>query len=243
MPQHQRDGAEHEGDYQRRHHRTQADAALGGIEAAFHRGAEPLRFAAFLGEGLHNADGAQHFGNHRAHIGDAILAGAADFAHLAAEHEDRNDGERDHQQHHQGEARADPEHITNAADAHHRVAQRQAGRGADHLFDDRGVRRDAAGDFGWAVFFEEHRIKGDEVALHGGAQIGHHALADPRDEEETHGRRQPEQQDEPEEAHEEGRDIGGITAAGEAIVYHGFQPLGDGQRGQRGDAQRGERCR
>ena len=139
LPQHQRDGTEDEGDDHCGHAGAQADAALGGIECAFDRSTEARCFAAFLGEGLDDLDGTEHFGDHRADAGDPVLTGFRHGAHLAAEPDDGEDGDRNDQQHQHGQFWRLHRHIGDAADAHNGVAQRHRCPRGDDLFDDRSV--------------------------------------------------------------------------------------------------------
>jgi hypothetical protein len=106
-------------------------------------------------------------------------------AHLAAEEDDRNDHERDAEQHHPASLGASTNRMTMQADAHDDVAQRDRHGGADDLLDDRRVDRDPRGDLGRAVLLEEAGRQAQQVAVHGEADVGDGALAEPRDEIEA----------------------------------------------------------
>ena len=241
LPQHQGDGAEDQRDDDRGHAGAQPDAALGGVEGGFDRGAEPCRLAVFLGKGLDDLDGAEHLGDHRTDAGDAILAGFRHVADPAPEPDDRQDGDRDDQQHQRSQFRRLDRHIGDATDAHHGVAQRHRGARRDDLFDDCGVAGQPRGNLGGAVFFKEHRIEGQQMRLYGLAQIGDDALADPADEIEPERRGDAHQHDDAEHAPEIRGDRAGVRALGKAVVDDQLQPLRDRQRGQRRDDQRGQR--
>ena len=63
--------------------------------------------------------------------------------------------QRDADQQFGGQRGGHGEQIDDAADRHDRVAQRDRHGGADDLFDDRGIRCQARGDFLGAVFLEK----------------------------------------------------------------------------------------
>ncbi len=65
------------------------------------------------------------------------------------------------------------------------LRKRDRDGGADDLFDDGGVDRDAAGDFGRPVLLEEAGSEAQQVAVHGKADVGDDPLADPGDEIES----------------------------------------------------------
>ena len=92
----------------------------------------------------------------------------------------------DADQHHRRQLGREDEQDDGAGDAHHDVAQRDRNGGADDLFDDGRVDRDAAGDLGRAVLLEEAGGEAQQVAVHGEADVGDDPLAEPADEIEAH---------------------------------------------------------
>ena len=100
LPDDEGDRAEHQHDDDRGHDCAEADAALGGGEDLIGGIAEPLALARFLTKRLDDLHRAENFIDHRANIGDAILAGARHAAHAAAEYGDRHDDQRQAKQHH-----------------------------------------------------------------------------------------------------------------------------------------------
>ena len=105
------------------------------------------------------------------------------------------------------------------ADAHDDVAQRHRHGGADDLFDDRGVDRDPAGDFGRAIFLEEAGREAQQVAVDREADVGDGALAEPRHEVEAHRGRERHDRDQEQQIFEPAGDVGAVARSGcEALV-------------------------
>ncbi len=151
-PHQQRDRAEDQQDDDRCHRGADQDAAFGDGENLFHRITETGFLAPFLTEGLDDLHRRQHFGHHRADIGDPVLAGARDIAQAAPENGDRQDDRRNDQDQADGQRRGEIEQIGRAADRHQQIAQGNRDRGPDHLLDHRGVAGHTAGNFLGAVF-------------------------------------------------------------------------------------------
>jgi hypothetical protein len=182
---------------------------------------EARRFAAFLRVALHHRNGVEHLGGDGAGIGHAVLAGAAELAHAPAE----DHGRRHHQQqdaqhlrHHVGVG--DDQHH-HGADAHHAVAQAHRQAGADDLLHERGVGGQARQHLAGGVGLEEGRALAHDVAVDGIAQVGGHALAQPRHRIETQRREHAQRHTDAEQRQEVAAQRHHARAVGRARVDAG----------------------
>ena len=97
-------GAEGGGDHEGHQQRAHAAALARGLEGVFGAAVETRGLARFLHVALHHRNLAQHLGGDGAGIGHAVLAGAAELAHAAAE----IDAGQHHQHQHAQHLRHDP---------------------------------------------------------------------------------------------------------------------------------------
>ena len=164
---------------------TDTGALAGGLEGRLGAAVEALGLAAFLHVALHHRDLAQHLGGDGAAVGHAVLAGAAELAHAAAEiqagqHHQHQDAQ--HLHHHPG---VGPDQRGQGAGAHHQGAQAHAQAAADHALHQGGVGGQAAEHLAGLGAFEELGALPQHVRVDGVAQVGGDALAQPADDVEA----------------------------------------------------------
>ena len=92
-----------------------------------------------MGEALHGLHGANGFRGMAGGIGNAVLAGARQTAHHAAEDDDGHDHGRQSQRGKAGKAGARIDQHESRADKHKRIAKRDGSRGTDHSFNQRHI--------------------------------------------------------------------------------------------------------
>ena len=200
------------------------------------------RGAILLGEGLHGAHRVERLAAFRHHVGHARLRLARQRPHLAAEQDDRHDGERHHGQRQQRELGIGDDQHDDAADAHQRVAQRHRGRGADHLLDELGVGRDPAHDVARALDLEPGRPQPHDMGEQVAAQVADDPLAQPRHEVEARARGDRQHDgDGQQRGQRVVQDVG--PALGEAAVDQGPQAGAEGQHRAGRDQERQQRQR
>ncbi len=229
------DPTKDEQDDDRGHRGADQDPAARHGEGPFDRGPEPGALALLLVEALDDLHRREDFGHHGADIRDPVLAGAADGAQPPPEiGQGHNDGGDDQHQA-QRQLRHQIEHIDRAADRHQRVAQGHRNSRAHHLFDQRGVAGHPAGDFLGRILLVEIGRQPHQVAMRFQTDIGDHALAQPADEIEPHGRAGRQHQDDQQEIAEPAPDRIRIGARSEALIDDQLEPGGDGERRRGGD--------
>ena len=239
QPHDARDRAEDQGEGDRGHGRAQQDALARGGETALDRRRETRRLALLLAKGLDDLHCAQDFGRGAADVGQPVLAGARQGPHAPAKADQHQQDDGNAQQQQAGQLGRQREEIGEAADGGHHVAQRHRHGGADHLFDDRGVGRQARRDFGRAIFLEEARRLAQQIGLRGAANVGDDAFAEPGHEIEAQRAGDREHQHDQQQIFEPAADV---AAAHEPLVDHQAEAVGDGQRRGGGDDERQQRA-
>jgi hypothetical protein len=223
------------------HDRADADPPLGRGEGPLDCGGEAFGLAMLLVEGLDDLARPQHFGDQRADLGHAVLAGARDGAQAAAEPDDRQHDEDDARDQPQGQRRLEVEQVARPADRHDRVAQCDRNGRADDLLDQRGVGGHPRGYLPRAVFLEEAGREAQEVALHRQADVGDDALAQPGHGIEPYRRAQRQDDDNYQQVLEPAADVARIATAREAAVDDQAKARRDRQ-GRRGRHQQRQGC-
>ena len=141
---------------------------------------------------LHHRNRVQHLGGDRARVGHAVLAGAREPAHAAAEPERRQHDQHQDAEHLRHHYRVGDDQHGHRADAHHRVAQAHRQARADHGLHQRRVGRQARQHLAGLRGLEELRALAHDVRIDGVAQVGGDALAEPADHVEARRREQAE---------------------------------------------------
>ncbi len=236
QPQHQRDRAEDQQDDDGGDDGLRADAPSRGAQCDVQRIAEAAALVGLARVRAHGRDRAQRLGRQCVRIGDRVLAGARDRAQPAPREHDGQHGERNADQRPARQPRAGREQHDHAADHGDRAAQRHRQRRADHAAQQFGVGGEAGNEFAAAGAIVEGGVEREQVAVEARAQVGHHALAQQRDEEEARGRRQRERGGHGEQQHEDAVD--GRAAVGEAAIDHVAKGHGQRKRGRRGRRER-----
>ena len=181
LPQQHGDRSEDQEHDHRGHHRADADAAFGGVERGLDRLFKPRSLTLFLIECLHHLHRTEHFGHHCADIGDPVLTATRNIAQPPPEPDNRQYDQGDGNEQLRGQPGRKVKQIGSADHADQQIAQRHRYGGADHHFDQRGVRCHARGNFGRAVRFKEAGRHSQQIGLNLLADIADHALAEPRD--------------------------------------------------------------
>ena len=239
LPDDHDDRPDHQEDDHRRHHRSGADAPLGGREDALDGVAKPGRLALLLVEGLDDLHRAQHLGCDGPHFGDPRLVAGRYASHPPSQDQDRAKNDGNSEQHQSGELGREDEHGGDAADAHDRVTQRHRYRGSHDLLDDRRVDRNSRGNLGRPIFLKKARGHPQQVAVNGEPDVGDGPLAEPGHEIIADGRGNREHPDDRQQQLEPGGDRPRIARTrSEALVDDELETPGNrvGRRG--GDQQR-----
>ena len=230
LPDDPGDRAEQQEDDDCGHHCAQQDALPGGDEDALDGIAKARGLAVLLVEGLDDLHRPQHFAGDGADVGNAALAGGRNRAHTPAEQGQRNDDQRNAEQHHSGELGRKREQDRGAGDTKDQVAQRDGYGGADDLLDDGGVDRHSRGNLGRAVLLEESGREAQQVAMHRKADVGDSALAKPRDEVEADRGGERHDSDQEQQIFKPAGDVaGGTGTGGEAFVDDQLEGVGDAE--------------
>ncbi len=230
-PQNHRHRAEGQHDDDGRQQRPGADAEARGVEGLVDDGREILAVDRFVGIGLGGADGVDGLLGEGRDVGDPVLALAREFAYAPAEQHDRGHHRRYHDQHQPGQFEAGHrQHHQRAGHGQH-IAQRHRQGGADHRLQQLGVGGQARQHLAGLGGLEISRRKRDHPAEHGGAQIGHHPLADPGDQIEARRRRQGEHGGDDDEADDRLVQQDGVALL-QALVDDMAQSLAEQQHGQ-----------
>ena len=203
--------------------------------ARFDRFAEAAGFARFLAEGLDYLHRAERLGDHRADIGDPILAVAGNVAQPPADEHDRQDHDRNSEQQSGGELGRKREQIGDAANAHDDVAKRHRHCRAYHHLDDCGVGGHPRCDLGRTVLLEEAGLEAKQVPVDLAADVGDDTLAQPGDEIEAGRRRQRQHHDDQQQILEMLGDIAATSC--KPLVDDAPKAVGDSQGCGRGDQQ------
>ena len=195
---------------------------------------------AFLHVALHHRHRVQHLGGDGAAVGHAVLAGAAELAHAAAEvqagqHHQHQDAQ--HLRHHVGVGH---DQRAQRADAHHGVAQAHAEAAADHRLHQRGVGGQPAQHLAGLRGLEELRALPHHVGVDRVAQVGRDALAQPGDHVEARRREQAQRRADAEQRQEvlaqRQQALAGV-GGDQALVDQQLQRHREGQRAGRGQHQ------
>ncbi len=195
------------------------------------RVAEAAALVGFARMRLHGAHRAQGFVGQRVGVGDAVLAGARDLLQAATAEHDRQHRQRDADQRERREPRAGDEQHRDAAEHRDHAAQRDRHAGADHAAQQFGIGGQARDQLAAAVAVVEAGVERDQVRVQALAQVGDHALAEQRHEEEARrgGKRQHQRDG---EQQQEGAVDGAAAALREALVDHRAERDGQAQRGR-----------
>jgi hypothetical protein len=173
-------------------------------------------------------------------VGDAVLAGARQTPHAAAEDEDGNEGRGHAEQDEGGELPAGDEQHHRRAHHHQRVAHEHRDAEADHLLQERGVVGQARDHVAGALGLEERRVETEDVVEHRLAQVGDDALAGAHHQVEAEpggDREHPGDAD-----HRRQRLVEQLRrAAAEAGIDDVLEALTERQHAARGDEQRQRR--
>ena len=180
--------AEGGGDDERDEVGAHAGAFAGGLEGVLGGGVEAGGFAGFLRVALHDGNGVEHLGGDGAGVGDAVLAGAAELAHAAAEVQRRQHDQHQDAQHLRHHQRVGDDQHHHRAEAHHRVAQAHRQAGADDALHQRRVGGQPGEHFAGLRRLEELGALAHDVGVDGVAQVGGDALAEPAHHVEARGR-------------------------------------------------------
>ncbi len=175
------------------HHGCGQDGARFGaknrdVERLLDGAAEIFAVDVLMREGLNRLHGVEGFARACTRIGNAILASAAQRAHPPSE-----DDQRHHQQQHRAtdedrQLHADDEHEGKTAHERHDIAHGNGDGRADHGLNERRVGGQPREDLARARHLEEGRRETDHVIEYRFADVGDHALAEPRHVIETQGR-------------------------------------------------------
>ena len=176
-----------------------------------------------------------------AHIGHAVLRGPGKAAHPPAEHQDRQQHQRDDQHHEPGEPRARDEQHGRGADEQKHIPERHRHCRADDGLDQGGIRRQPRQDLARLGDLEETRAELQDVGEHVAAQVRHHPLPDPGDQIGAEKGRRREHRDDAEQDDEGGVQHGGIVA-GNAVIDEMAQPQADAEHRARRDYERDARA-
>ncbi|OIQ63684.1 hypothetical protein GALL_547750 [mine drainage metagenome] len=154
-------------------------AADGGLEGGLRRVGKAPRFVGLARIALHHGHGGEHFGGDGAGVGNAILAGARQAAHPAADQHGGQDHDGNHHQHAQHQARIGGDQHGHAADQHHHVAQPHGETRAHHGLYQRGVGGEARDHFAGLGMLEKLRTLPQHMGIDRAAHVGGDALAQP----------------------------------------------------------------
>jgi hypothetical protein len=229
-------GADDEGNEHGAHPRSLACR----LEGAFGGGVEAFRLARLLHVALYHGNGVEHLGGDGAGVGHAVLAGAAELAHAAAEPDagQHHQNQRaQHLRHHVGVG--DDQH-GHRADAHHRVAQAHAQAGADDRLYQRRVGGQARQHLAGLRGLEELGALLEHVGVDSVAQVGGDTLAEPSDHVEAPGREHAQRDADAEQREEvaaQRHDALARIGGDQALVDQRLQRDRQCQRGQRGEHQ------
>ena len=135
--------------------RARFAAGHSGFEAVVGGQVEAGGFFVFGRVALHHGDGVQHLGGYGARVRNAVLAGAGQFAHLAAKVHGRHDDEHQRAQHLQHHPRVGPNQHRQCANTHHQIAQTHGERRANDGLHQRGVGRQARQHFAGLCGFKK----------------------------------------------------------------------------------------
>ena len=160
-------------------HGTGADAAQRRAQGTQGGVDETTGFAALGGVALHHADGVEHLGSDGAGIGHAVLVGAREAAHTAAEVNAWKNHRHQHRHHLQHQDRVGPHQHEQRTGAHDQVAQAHGKRRAHHGLHQRGVVGEAREHFARLRGFKKGRTLLQHMAIHRVAQVGGDALTQP----------------------------------------------------------------
>ena len=183
---------------------------------------------------LHGADLVQRFVDVGADVADAVLARARELADPAAEQDDRHDDDRHAGEHEQRELDARHRQHDEPAGEQQQVADRHRRARADHRVEHRGVVDEARDRIAGPRHLEEPGRQRQQVAEHRAAQIGGHALADPRHEVEARVGRRRHHDDDAEHQGERPVELA-CVAGGEPAIDDPFEALPDGEHRRRRD--------
>ena len=240
-PQHQGDRAEHADHHQRGQHRPCPHPAHRDRECVVDPIAEARAVDGLVGKRLHRADRVHRFLDVAADIGDAVLGRARQPSHPAPEYDNRQHHQRHQNEHNGGQFHAGDRQHHRAADEHQHVAQGDRRARAHHHLEQGGVGGQAGENFSGLGGLEKTRRQTDHMVIYVAADIGDHALADPRNEIETGIGCRREHQNHAEKRQQRAVEQGRV-AGGEALVDEISQADAERQNRRRGDGQGEDRA-
>ena len=236
-PQDRADRAKDQQDHDGRQHGPGANPAHGRRERGLDPPAEQGPVHGLVHERLDRAYVAQAFLDIGADIGDAVLAGAAEAAHLPPIDQDWHDYDRHDEGDEPGEFRAGHRKHDRSTEEQQDVAQRHRHRRADHGLQQRRVGGEPRQDLADPRHFEKRGAETQYMVIDGPADVRDDPLADPGNEIEPAEGRQCQDADDDEQRQQRLIEQSGV-AAGEALVDEPAEALAEHQDGRRGRRQR-----
>ena len=237
------------------HHARRDQEDAGTRKEGPHGGREPCRIEGLLGgggeaggrealhaEGLHGphrADGLRRIGRG---IGKPVLRRPRAPPHGPSREHQGQDDDGYREQHQGGELRARDDHEHGRAQEEEEVAQGDRDADPESRLDLGRVRGEPRHDLTAPGLVEEGRIEGGQVPEDGGAQIGHHPLAEGNDKVIAQRARQGEHAHHDDQEDEIGIDVG-PALLGKAEIDHAAYGDGHDQRGRGGQGQGHQRRR
>ncbi len=220
------DGAEYQHDDGCHQQRTLSDAQQRGAERFLDAGAELPPVLGLVAIGLHGADLVQRLVHVGADVAHAVLARARQFAHAAAEEQNRDQNQRNADEYQQRQLAAGQSEHHQAAGHQQQIADRHRRARPDHGFEHRSVVGQPRDHLAGAHHLEIAGRQRQQVIKDRTPQVRGHPLAQPRNIVEARVGRERHHDHHAQHERERAVEID-ATAGSKATVDDEFQSLPD----------------